>query len=709
LLVTSSLTELERRVLKHGDTFAVFDRYGDIVPGGLGEQGLYHEGTRFLSGLLFELRGQRPFFLSSTVRDDNDRFEAHLTNPDFVELGRLSIPLGKIHLAVDKFLWRATCYQDFQIRNHGHGEFAIDVRLKFQADFADIFEVRGQKRAARGVDLKPQVFDDRVILSYHGLDGVERRTTLHFTPPPAQLTQDTARWEATLAPSASMAIAVATSCERQSERVSPFPMPVARDLAGAEHGRAQAWSCRLMSVNGQFNSWFNRAVSDLHMMTTILPTGPYPYAGLPWFNTPFGRDGLITALETLWMRPELALGVLRYLASTQATALEAEQDAEPGKILHETRTGEMAALKEIPYGRYYGSVDATPLFVLVAGAYYDRTADRESIAELWPNIELALKWIDTYGDPDGDGLVEYQRKTSAGLLHQGWKDSDDAICHADQSPVEGPIALCEVQGYVFAAWRAAARLARALERQNEASAFESRADVVKARFEELFWCDDLGTYALALDGAKRPCRLRSSNAAHGLFTGIADPERAQRIAQTILHSDFFSGWGVRTLAAGEAHYNPLSYHNGSVWPHDNALVAWGLARYGDTKSAARLLTGLFEAGLSFDLNRMPELFCGFPRHAGVGPIPYPVACAPQAWSAASVFMLVQASLGLRIDGLAMRVIFSRPVLPAFLPELHIFDIAVGGCRVDLLLTRHEDDVSIRTLRKQGQVSVLIEE
>jgi glycogen debranching enzyme len=623
--------------------------------------------------------------------------------------GRLCIPLGKLHLAVEKFLWRATCYQQFHVSNHGLDVVGAEIRLKFRADFADIFEVRGQKRTARGHDLLPVISGDRVILGYCGLDGVERWTTLHFTPAPAQLTHESASWERALAPGASLAITVAICCERQSERIEPAPMPVARDLAAAEHGRAQAWVCRLSSVNGQFNSWFNRAVSDLHMMTTALPTGPYPYAGLPWFNTPFGRDGLITALESLWMRPELALGVLRYLASTQAMAFDAGQDAEPGKILHETRTGEMAALGEIPYGRYYGSIDATPLFVLLAGAYYDRTADRDAIAALWPNIAAALSWIENHGDPDGDGLVEYQRKTATGLLHQGWKDSDDAICHADLSPAHGPIALCEVQGYVFGAWRAAARLAQVLGKHGEATGFQSRADDVKRLFEDTFWCDDLGTYGLALDGAKRACRVRSSNAAHVLFTAIAHPDRARRIAQTILHSDFFSGWGVRTLAAGEAHYNPLSYHNGSVWPHDNALIAWGLAGYGETKSAARLLTGLFEAGQYFELNRMPELFCGFPRHAGVGPIPYPVACAPQSWSAASVFLLIQASLGLRIDGLAKRVIFSRPVLPAFLPELHIFDLEVGGARVDLLLTRHDDDVSIRALRKHGQVSVLIEE
>jgi glycogen debranching enzyme len=310
--------------------------------------------------------------------------------------------------------------------------------------------------------------------------------------------------------------------------------------------------------------------------------------------------------------------------------------------------------------------------------------------------------IDEFGDLDGDGLIEYERKSPQGLLHQGWKDSDDAICHADGSPARAPIALCEVQGYAFAAWQAGACLALALGHREKAHSFAAKAEEMRLRFEELFWCEDIGTYALALDGSKRPCRVKSSNAAHVLFTGIADPGRAQQIAATVLHPDLFSGWGVRTLAAGEARFNPLSYHNGSVWPHDNALIAWGLSRYGDSKGAARLLAGLFEAGQYFDLNRMPELFCGFTRHGGVGPIPYPVACSPQAWSAASVFLLVQASLGLKIDATAGRVIFDRPALPSTLPELRIFDLEVGKGRVDLLLTRHDEDVSVRVLRRQGQ-------
>jgi glycogen debranching enzyme len=321
-----------------------------------------------------------------------------------------------------------------------------------------------------------------------------------------------------------------------------------------------------------------------------------------------------------------------------------------------------------------------------------------------------LNWIEKYGDVDGDGLVEYRRNTPRGLLHQGWKDSDDAIYHADGAPSEGPIALCEVQGYVFAAWSAGAKLAQEMGQTQTAQAFRSKAETVRRQFEQLFWLEEHGIYALALDSEKRACRVRSSNGAQCLFTGIADTKRALRVTQTIFHPDLFSGWGLRTLACGEVRYNPLSYHNGSVWPHDNALIAWGLARYGETKSAARLLAGLFDAGQYFELNRMPELFCGFARHTGVGPIPYPVACSPQAWSAASVFLLVQAALGITIDAAATRVIFNRPALPSTLPELRILDLEVGAGRVDLLLTRHDENVSVRVLRRQGQhVHILIDQ
>jgi glycogen debranching enzyme len=707
VLPTASMCDDRTRVLKHGDTFAVFDHYGDIKPGGLGEEGLYHEGTRYLSCLVLDVEGARPVFLSSTIRDENDQLAVSLTNPDLLRDGAVRVPLGTLHLALKKFLWRGVCYQQMRVKNYGLVSVETSLRLHFAADFADIYEVRGMARQARGEDLPPEVSGGRVVLGYRGLDGVVRRTLLELSPAPALLFASGATLDLALGPQQEAALTLTVGCERRPAAARLLFFDQARTEAEADLERYSAWAGHLHTSNGQINAWVNRAVSDLHMLTTELPTGPYPYAGVPWFNTPFGRDGLITALECLWLRPALARGVLSYLASTQATTLIPEEDAEPGKILHETRNGEMAALKEMPFGRYYGSADATPLFVLLAGAYYERTGDREFATTLWPHVEAALDWIDHYGDCDGDGFVEYQRQSGDGLTHQGWKDSDDAVFHADGLPAQGPIALCEVQGYVYAARRAGAALAEVLGRRERADALARQAEDLRERFEQAFWCEELSTYALALDGNKRPCQVRTSNAGQCLFTGIASRERAGRVAETLLSPESFSGWGVRTVAASEARFNPMAYHNGSVWPHDNALIAQGLARYGLGDAALRIWTGLFEAGLYFELHRMPELFCGFAQAPGEGPVLYPVACAPQAWAAASVFLLFQACLGLAINGPDRHISFTRPQLPASLGELRIHNLEVAGATVDLLLVRHENDVGVNVLRREGDVQVTV--
>jgi glycogen debranching enzyme len=709
------------RVLKHGDTFAVFDHRGDITPpgagaiapadlarlGGFGEQGLYHGGTRFLSQLQLDLEGTYPLFLDSTVRDDNDQLTVALTNPDLLRSGLVRFPLGTLQIAVRKFLWDAVCYQQFRVSNHGLEPIETSLSLHFRADFADIYEIRGLERRARGEDLAPEIGEASLILGYRGLDEVVRRTHISCAPRPDRLAAGSASVDVRLLPQQELVLSVSVACERQpaSPRVLPFEM--ARAAVDADVERSRARTSHVRTSNAQFDRWIARAEADLYMMTTELPTGPYPYAGVPWLNAPFGRDGIVTALECLWLSPALARGVLMYLAATQAAEMIPEQDAEPGKILHETRQGEMAALKEMPFGRYYGSVDATPLFVLLAGAYYERTGDHAFVGTLWPHVESALGWIDRYGDRDGDGFVEYSRQTPGGLLHQGWKDSDDAVFHADGSLAAGPIAPCEVQGYVYAARRAAARLARLLGMTERAEALIRQANELRARFDKAFWCQDLSTYALALDGAKRPCQIRSSNAGQCLFTGIVDPQRAARVVDTLLNGSSYSGWGVRTVAATEARYNPMSYHNGSIWPHDNALIALGLASNGFGAEALQMLAGLYEAGLQFDLNRMPELFGGFQREAGERPVPYPVACAPQAWSAASAFLLVQAALGLWIDGVERRVYFSRPRLPHFVDELRILDLDVAGETMDIQLVRHQDDVRVSLLRRADGVRIVV--
>jgi glycogen debranching enzyme len=706
ILAASSLTLSGARVLKHGDTFAVFDRHGDIRPYGVsGAQGLYHEGTRFLSALRVRLDGERPLLLSSTVRDDNVLFGIDSMNPDLPRAGP-PIAHGTIHLFRSKFLWCGTSYEHLQVSNYGESAVDVELAIEFEADFVDVFEVRGTRRAQRGTVHEPTVSDSSVVLSYTGLDGLRRNTRLSFAPVPDEKSFQRAVFRLHLEAKQSKDVYLTVGCESQGEGPPPYrAFEHAYVEASSVLRRYASEECSIFTSNEQFNDWINRSIADLRMMITTTPHGPFPYAGVPWFSTPFGRDAIITALEVSWVNPDLALGVLNFLAATQAEAADPEIDAEPGKIVHEMRSGEMAALREIPFGRYYGSVDATPLFVVLACAYYEASGDGASIERLWPHVERALEWIQRYGDLDGDGFVEYGRRSKSGLLHQGWKDSHDSVFHADGTPAQGPIALCEVQGYVYAALRGAARLAGVLGKDGRARELSLSADALRERFDRAFWCEDLHTYALALDGAKRPCRVKSSNAGQTLFSGIALPERAHPLAEQLLATDMFSGWGIRTISGVEHRYNPMAYHNGSIWPHDNALIAWGLARYGKREHALKVMAALFDASLFVDLHRLPELFCGFGRRPGEGPTLYPVACSPQAWVAGAPFMLLRAALGLTADGGRQRVSLDRPALPAFLEHVTIENLRVGSARVDLELHRHPADVGVSVARRHGPVEV----
>jgi glycogen debranching enzyme len=694
------------RVLKYGDTFAIFDSQGDMDGAGLQPQGIYHRGTRFLSRLVLRIQGYRPLLLSSTIVEDNALLAVDLSNPDIYVERELRIPRGTVHIFRSTFLWDGTCYGRLRIANYGLSPVEVTLGVEFDADFVDIFEIRGTPRSRRGALRSPAVKNDGACLSYLGLDGVERSTRVSFSPLPDRVLGKEARLKIRIEPKQEETYYLTVVCEEQTRVVAP-PYTEAYAEALRVLSTKQTQECQIRTENPQFNEWLDRSLADLRMMTTDTPLGPYPYAGIPWYSTPFGRDGIITALQALWVDPLLARGVLKYLASTQATTRKPEEDAEPGKILHEQRLGEMAALGEIPFGRYYGSVDATPLFVMLAGEYYSGSGDRTLVEEIWPNIERALEWIDRSGDLDQDGFVEYAPQSEKGLIHQGWKDSRDSVFHRDGSLAEPPVALCEVQGYAYAAKRAAAKLARMLDRHDQANDLAQAARLLRERFEHVFWCEELSTYGLALDGAKRLCRVRASNAGHCLFTEIASAQRGRRCAESLLSDEFFSGWGIRTLATSEARYNPMSYHNGSVWPHDNSLIAEGMARYGLKQLALHLLTSFYEASLYMDLHRMPELFCGFVRRPGEGPTLYPVACSPQSWAAASVLMLLRACLGLSVDAPRSRVRFVHPELPAFLPQVQIRNLRVGEGSVDLTLYRYPEGVSLNLEAKEGPVEVVV--
>ncbi|RMH38110.1 MAG: amylo-alpha-1,6-glucosidase [Nitrospirae bacterium] len=706
ILATSALADDRTRVLKHGETFAVFNRYGDIQPIGLKEQGLYHEGTRFLSRMELMLETTHPFLLSSAIRQDNTLLAVDLTNPDVSLNDHTFIPRGTVYLSRAKLLWQSCCYERFRLINFGLDTLDITFSLHVDSDFADIFEVRGERRAKRGDRFYSVDESGCLVISYTGLDGIRRQTRITPNPAPVATTETSITFAARLAPKEEHTFYLTIACQVGERAPSIVSFQEARASAAQALEIQKSQFCRLYTENEQFNDWTNRSLDDIAMMITDLPEGPYPYAGVPWFNTPFGRDGIITALECLWINPNVARGVLAFLAATQADDVIPEQDAEPGKILHETRCGEMAALKEIPFARYYGSVDATPLFVMLAGAYYERTGDRAFVSSIWPNIERALQWIERYGDQDGDGFIEYVRHSSHGLLHQGWKDSHDSVFHADGSFAKGPIALCEVQAYVYAAKKAAATLARVLGQNERAEELGRQAEQLRTKFDRAFWSDELGTYVLALDGEKRPCRVRASNAGHCLFAGIAMPERVSLVAKTLFGEQGFSGWGIRTLHANEVRYNPMSYHNGSVWPHDNALIAYGLSRYGYMSQVHEIMTGLFDMSIYVELHRLPELVCGFPRRPEEGPTLYPVACAPQAWASGAVFLLLQACLGLSFDGANREIRLTRPSLPPYLPSLQINNLRIGEASADLVIARSDEDVTVNVVRKDESLNIV---
>ena len=702
---TESIQERWPRTLKQGDTFALFDMLGDVVEPGMTPGGIFHNDTRYLSGVQLLIDGQRPLLLSSAVENDNVVLIVDLSNPDIYQGGKVVLPRETLHVRRSKFLWDGTCQERIAVHNFGPEPQKCFLSLNFAADFADLFEVRGMQRPRRGTMTTSRKDDSTVLFRYQGLDGVERRTEIHFAPAPSRLSESEAIFALDLAAGRREALVMTVCCTNGIAPHLPFSQPYRAARRAAR--RAASLGGSVTSSNALANRMLHRAGADLSMLITETPQGPYPYAGTPWFSTPFGRDGIITALEMLWLYPSLARGVLQFLAVTQATRLDDAADAQPGKIIHEMRNCEMAVLGEVPFGRYYGSIDSTPLFVLLAARYFARTGDQETIRALWPNIEAALLWIDQYGDRDGDGFVEYYRESENGLTNQGWKDSQDSIFHADGRLAPGAIALCEVQGYVYAAKRGASVLARMLGDHAQADALSDAAERLRQRFEEKFWCPEIGTYAIALDGDKNACRVRTSNAGQVLYCGIASQERAVRVAETLMAPEMFSGWGIRTVAADSPRYNPMAYHNGSVWPHDNALIALGLARYGLKRAAGAIFTGMFDAASHMDLMRFPELFCGFGRRRGTAPTLYPVACAPQAWASAVPFALLEACLGIVCDHQRREIQFHNPVLPKFLEEIRIGNLQLDGACADLRLRRNGAGTEVAILSQRGDISIRI--
>lgn len=702
---SAAMIDPRRLILKDNDLFGLFDRYGDIIPYGNNDTGLYFRGTRFLSAYQLRMEGRRLLFLTANVDEDNVVMSVDLTNPD-MDLREGRLVKDTLHIMRSRVLLQNICFEELSVKNFGGKHVRFQIELSVDSDFRDIFEIRGLQRKARGEHLPPEERKDGLDLAYKGLDGVKRLVTITTDRHPDAVRENSLFYNLDLAPGEREDIYLQVACLNGAVSAASLGYS---EAAAEKRRRTEALNKDATSVwssNDRFNQSISRSLADINMMLTKNGCDCYPYGGIPWFCTPFGRDGLITALECLWIKPQVAKGVLKFLARTQAEDLDRSRVSDPGKILHEARQGEMATLNEVPFGLYYGSVDSTPLFLILAAAYWQRTGDDELIRELWPAIEKAIEWLEQYGDPDGDGFLEYIPH-KAGLRNQGWKDSQDSVFHADGSLAPGSIALCEVQAYSYAAKKKIADICRFMGGQALCDKLLAEAAALKEKFNRDFWDDKLGTYVLALDGEKKPCRVATSNAGQCLFSGIAEPEKALKVALSVTSPRMFSGWGVRTMAEGEARYNPMSYHNGSVWPHDNAIIASGLSFCGLKEYFLKLFTAMFDASVYMEAHRLPELFCGFERRKRVAPTLYPVACAPQTWAAGALLLMLQASLGMSFEAERSMIIFRNPVLPDFLSGVRLTNLMVGRDKsADLNIKRYHEGVTIEILRKSKGVSIL---
>jgi glycogen debranching enzyme len=708
----------EPEVLKQGRLFLVSDKDGEVSTGCKCGMGLYHEDTRFLSHLTLRLAGQTPTLLSgSTERTNLGHIE--FVNPSLTLADGNHVRQETMHLSLARVV-SDSFREQVSLLNFNTFEVAMRISLEFRGDFADIFEVRGLHRQRHGVFYKPRLGTDSITLAYRGEDKLLRQTRIRFAVPPASIESlpsehgavgAVAHWDVVVPPNGGKAlidyqIDTLEGSEPPKE-IMGFPALI-QHVSGLGEA-SQFFQTQIQTDNAVFNLVLDRSIRDLVALTSRYPTGPFLSAGIPWFTSPFGRDALITAMQTLMLGPEVAKGVLRFLAKHQGKNEDEFRDEEPGKILHEFRYGELARLGVIPHTPYYGTVDATPLWIILLSETYRWTGDASLVHELWEAAEGALLWLETYGDLDDDMFVEYLRRSPKGIGNQGWKDSFNAVIFPDGSLAQSPIALVEVQGYVYDAKRRAAELCHLVGQELLAKRLLQEADELKARFNEAFWLAEDGFYAIALDRDKQPVRTLTSNPGHALWSNIIAAERIPQVVKSLLSPGMFSGWGIRTLSSESPVYNPIGYHIGTVWPHDNALIAKGFADRGFKREANMIFSAMYDSAIRFNYYRLPELYCGFERQGELDmPIPYPVACAPQAWAAATPILLLQAALGLEADAAHHTLKVNVPALPDWLGRVTLRGLRIGAAVVDLEFIQVTGTTTTRILNKQGDLRVLIE-
>ncbi len=713
--------ETEPLVLSGGNLFCVVRRDGNIAPAGARDLGLYHDDTRHLSRLEMRIAGGPPTVLSAeSLGSATAQIDLTLSDRAIEEAmrggaprddGFFADPVNSLHLRRRKLLEGREYIERITVTNHMRRVVTVELWLLLEADFADIFEVRGAPRARRGTMLPVQAERDRLEFAYRGLDGATYRTLARLIPEPTSMDGGQPRFRLVLQPGESTTLELIILACREHDVAPPW-RPFDQRLAGVNgaHAAFLDGTTRVRCDNNRFEAVLARALSDIDSLRQHVGDLSIIGAGIPWFAAPFGRDALITSLECLAVAPDLARETLRTLAAYQGTRDDPWRDEEPGKILHELRRGEMARAGEVPHSPYYGTIDATPLWLVLLDETWRWTGDQRLIEELTPHAERALGWIDRRL-AEGAGLVRYQRTHTRGLANQGWNDSRDGVSFPDGTIAAPPIALIEVQGYTVAALEAMAGLRRRAGDLRAASRLRDRAHGLRRRIEREFWVDATRYYALAIEGSGRRVETISSNPGHLAFCrACLFPQRVNRIAEVLLDEAMNSGWGVRTVARGQAVYNPLSYHNGTVWPHDNALCGYGLAMAGHVRAATTILEGLYAASLHYRDLRLPELFCGMARGDGDSLVHYPVSCSPQAWASGALFLLLQSTLGIRADAEHHRVMIRNPQLPSFLGVLELFGMRVGRSTVSLRFERHGSRTHVDLVSVDGEpgLKVLIE-
>jgi glycogen debranching enzyme len=708
-----AVADLPSKVLaiKEGETFLYTDVEGNIEDRRELGLGLYHRDTRFLSHYRIRLSGLEPILLSSSAgRASMAHVDA--TNPELPSEEGPSIPQNSLSVRRVRAV-AGRLYERIRIRNYNPVPVSVDIALSFGADFADVFEVRGMARELHGTHDPPRAEGRQVIFGYHGRDGVRRQTRIELGRDPSaheirgDLVEITVTVRLEPRSTAVIPLTVDPLVGEEEPKRRPFEEAVNYLRRSFEDWRRDCTS--IVTDNALFNQLLDRGIRDTRALYTEVDGGGIVAAGIPWYVAVFGRDTLITSHQLLTLTPRPARDSLRVLARHQGTRVDDWRDEEPGKILHEIRKGELAGSGELPHTPYFGSVDATPWFLIVLAQYFRWTNDLGFVKELLPAAEAALTWIDEHGDIDGDGFVEYRSRSPRGLLNQGWKDSEDSVVHVDGTLAEPPIALAEVQGYVYLAKTRMAEVFASLGDHERAVRLRDQATVLRRRFNEVFWMEEEAFFAMALDGEKRQVRTVTSNPGHGLYCDIVEDRRAETMAERLFQPDLFSGWGIRTMSKTARSYNPMSYHNGTVWPHDNALIAAGLKRYGYVDATNRLATAMFDVATHSDYMRLPELFCGFVRREPSPPVEYPAACAPQAWAAGAPFLLLQAMLGISAHANENLLTVNKPHLPRWLGRVRLHNLRVGESSLSLEFHRDDRSTSFSILSKEGDVRVVMEE